>query len=124
MSELQRTTPRCAFHVRTTVSDGPPPTYHYEQVHLSGWDHDGRLHTPHPPQVGDLIFLWDDLKKNGGYYRVIERSWLHAAYGSTDWPHAEMSPKKGPLVDIVVEPAEGIFRGEAPGEDDTAVSGE
>lgn len=103
---------QCEFHVRTKATDAP--TWHYARMWLEGPTGGGYLCTEHPPAVGDTIRLYDRLTKSGGVFRVVERSWNHASYGSTYWPHAEDRPRVGPLLEIVVEQAEGLFRGEAP----------
>ncbi|WP_435244935.1 hypothetical protein [Streptomyces tendae] len=72
------------------------------------------MYTPYPPAVGDLIYLWDTGKREGGTYEVLARQWLHSSYGSTDWPAGEQRPLEGPLLDVVVQPAVGVFRDEAP----------
>lgn len=101
----------CSFYIRTPAGDGQ---FHYEHVNISSPHYDGKMHTPYPPQAGDLIHLWDTIKKQGGTYEVIARQWLHSSYGSTNWPPLEQQPTVGPLLDVIVELAEGVFRNEAP----------
>lgn len=101
---------RCSFYVRSAVASG----YRYDPVHLTSVNHDGMLPTCHPPLPGDLISLYDSLTHAGGTYRVIERAWLHAGYGSTNWPVLEPLPIEGPMLDIIVEAADGPFRDQAP----------
>jgi hypothetical protein len=74
---------------------------------------DGQLLTYHPPQVGDLLLLPDPRTGHPGNYQVVRRGWLYSAYGSANWPIGELAPKTPPLLDIIVEAAEGLFRGEA-----------
>lgn len=105
----------CSFSIRTPAGDGQ---FHYERINLGSWHGDGKLHTPYPPQVGDLIHLWDTIKRKGGTYEVVARQWLHSSYGSTNWPVLEQQPTVGPLLDFIVQPAEGVFRDEAPQPDD------
>lgn len=105
----------CRFCVRTPAGDGQ---FTYEPVNLDSARFDGRLRTAHPPLPGDLIFLWDSIKREGGVFRVIERCWHHAGFGSTYWPVLEQFPAEGPGVDIIVEAAEGPFRDEAPNADE------
>lgn len=40
--------------------------------------------------------------------------WLHVGYGSDPWPRGTLTSKKGPLLDIIVEAAEGLFVDEVP----------
>lgn len=101
----------CRFYIRAAAGDDQ---FRYESIHCSCSRFDGRIPTPHPPLPGDLISLWDSLEKKGGMFRVIERSWHHASYGSVNWPYTENLPVEGPGMDIIVEPAEGVFRNEVP----------
>lgn len=104
----QSTPPRCSFYERTPVEGG----YRYEKISISSPRGDTRMETAHPPLVGDLIFLSDATSERAGQYRVIERSWLHSSWGSTDWPYDKPASKTGPLLDIVVERAAGPFMDE------------
>jgi hypothetical protein len=40
--------------------------------------------------------------------------WSYAAFGSVVWPYGKSEPAEGPMLDIIVEPAEGVYRDEAP----------
>jgi hypothetical protein len=111
----QLKSPRCAFYERTAVEGG----YRYTSIHVQGPPGGGGyLHTDHPPVPGDLIHLWDSLTDQGGPYQVVARHWLHSSYGSPDWPYDLAASTEGPLVYIVVEPAEGVFRNEIPREEE------
>jgi hypothetical protein len=105
----------CSFYIRTPAEGGQ---FYYDHVDVSSPHHDGRMHTPYPPQVGDLINLWDSIKKQGGQFEVIARQWLHSSYGSTNWPLLEPQPTVGPLLGLIVEPAEGAFRDQVVRPDD------
>jgi len=105
MSELGYPAPRCQFYERVKVEGG----YRYDRININGPSGFGRFVTPHPPAVGDLIGLWDAYEKRGGTFRVVDRMWLHSGYGSTDWPHGSPVSQEGPLLDLVVEAAEGPF---------------
>lgn len=109
------TTVRCAFYVRTPADQGQ---FRYERFWVANRQGDGAIWTAHPPQVSDLISLWDDTKKDGGVYQVIDRHWLHTSWGSVNWPYNEREPKTGPTLEIIVEPAEGIFHNQAPSQED------
>ena len=110
----------CAFHVRIQVTDAP--TYRYDQIWVRGGlaGSGGRLDMPHPPAVGDLIYLIDEHGQHTGTHRVIERSWGYAAYGSNAWRVGRARPDagNGPSLDIIVVPDAGPFRDEDPGEED------
>ena len=110
----QSTPPRCSFYERTPVEGG----YRYEKISLMNPRGDTSLETDHPPLVGDLIFLSDATSERRGQYRVIERSWLHSSWGSTDWPYGEAASTTGPLLDVIVEAAEGPFVDEVPSVDE------
>jgi hypothetical protein len=115
MSDLDA---RCRFYVRTVLSEGPPPTARYDAINVRGWHDDGCVHTQHPPTVGDLVYLIDDITKTDGTYRVLERAWSHPNYGSAYWLPGTPTPKRGPSVDYIVERAEGLFRHEVPAPQD------
>ena len=74
------------------------------------------------PAVGDLVFLYDDQRKEGGVYKVVTRQWAYPGYGSMVWPYATPYPTLGPMVDVIVEPSDGAFHDEyepaEPEEDD------
>lgn len=106
------TAPRCSFYERIQVT--ADPTYRYEKIEIASSRNDGVLRTPYPPAVGDLITLYDRLRKAGGTYRVIERAWSHASFGSTNWPLGLKDAHVGPMLDVVVEPTVGPFVNEAP----------
>lgn len=115
MSDEPNPTVRCHFQVRARAGDGQ---FHYEAISLYNPRGDGYLHTPHPPAVGDHIHLWDVATKRGGNHRVIARAWLHSSYGSTNWPHGRDAPIVGPILDLIVEAADGPLSSESPtGED-------
>jgi hypothetical protein len=106
--------PRTSFHERIPAEGG----YRYRRISINNRQGDTYLRTPHPPLMGDLIQLWDATEGRGGVYQVVARQWLHSSYGSPDWPHGQATSSVGPLLDIVVEAAEGAFRDEAPSEDE------
>lgn len=113
MPEAEHAAPRCQFYERTAVEGG----YRYEMIHLDGPGGYDRFVTPHLPARGDLISLWDAHEKRGGVFRVIERAWHHSSYGSADWPYGQRTSNEGPLLDIIVEGADGPFVDEVPSED-------
>ncbi|MER6832680.1 hypothetical protein ABT320_01600 [Streptomyces cellulosae] len=105
MTDTGYPAPRCQFYERVKVKGG----FRYDLINVSGPNGFDRFVTPHPPAVGDLISLWDAHRERGGVYRVVDRAWHHSSYGSTDWPYGSQAPKRGPLLDIVVEAAGGLF---------------
>jgi hypothetical protein len=106
--------PQCSFYVRVPVTTDPA-TYRYNHVYVRGGPHGagGILVTPHPPAVGDIIWLHDESGDHTGCHRVIERCWQHPAYGSAHWPHQSRRTTVGPILTIIVSPAVGPFRDEA-----------
>lgn len=109
--------PQCRFYVRTQVSDDPL-LYRYEPVIVRDYEGSGASHLRHPPAIGDLIGLAGNTKPTRGVFRVIDRSWFHADYGSASWPFGNAEPVDGPLLDLIVVPADGLFVNEAPSEED------
>lgn len=112
---------RCTFYIRTPAP--LPGEYYYERVDLAT-RHNGELHTPHPPDVGDLIHLWDTVTNRGGTHKVIARRWLHSAYQSANWPAEAAEPLVGAVLEVIVEPADGPFRDQVlrPEEDRLAIA--
>jgi hypothetical protein len=106
---------RCNFYRRVPADVG---LWRYDHINLSGPHGDTFLHTLHPPLVGDFISLWDFTTKTSGVYRIVERSWQHSSWGSANWPYGATRPHVGPILDIIVETAKGVFRDEAPSEDE------
>ena len=71
----------------------------------------------HPPVVGDLVVLHDSREgplDGGPVFRVIDRMWVYPAYGSPSWPYRSFGPTGGPLLEIVAEPARGLYADETP----------
>lgn len=103
--------PRCSFYLRTAVGDG---RYRYTRISIANQAGNGYIVTPTPPVVGDLIYLRDQIEGGpSGTFRVVERSWVHSSWGSHDWPYTEPQPLVGPMLDLIVEAAEGPFANEA-----------
>ncbi len=88
-----------------------------------------------PPMPGDLIhvtktvYLDDDAPDDAerplpefGTYRVVERCFGPAAYGSPAWPYVKAPPAC--WVDIIVERADGPFRNERPRHNEPSTGGE
>jgi hypothetical protein len=117
------TRPRVKFSVRRPAPGGQ---WHYETLYFQSRQGNTILPLEYPPAVGDLIVLQlqpaPAYQAGGPVFRVLERMWVHAMYGSPDWRYGEDGPRTGPLLDIIVEPAEGLYRDEAP--EETAVEGE
>jgi hypothetical protein len=107
--------PRCQFAVRYPAGDGK---WRYQPVDIASPGGGAFVPMTWPPVVGDLISLWDRGKyqpEGGPLFRVVDRGWMHASWGSADWPYGESEPRTGPLVDIIVEPAsQGVYRDETP----------
>lgn len=97
---------QCCFYERTPVTSD---TWKYEQINVASWHGDGRLRTHHPPQVGDLLSLWDQTRREGGSFRVMDRQWHHPTYGSMDWRHGQQMQAEASTLTVIVERDMGIF---------------
>jgi hypothetical protein len=121
--ELLRFAPRCTFRLRVPVDGG---LFRYDDLWpTSGRLNDGEWPFLNPPDIGDTVGLWKpDWRVEPkpphphGVYRVIERDWSYASYGSGAWPYGEPAPKVGPMLTLIVEPAEGPYRNEAPADEE------
>jgi hypothetical protein len=91
---------RCAFYIRTPVDGG----FRYEGAAVRSPDN-LYLPTEHVPDVGD----WVTVPGVAGSHRVVARSWVHAAWGSANWPYGHQEPDTGPLVYLIVEDEPGPF---------------
>jgi len=115
VNALLRFAPQCWFSVRTPVDGG---LFRYDRRYTeAGGDRDGCVPFLIPPSTGDLVLLWNADDRSCATYRVVERDWSYAAYGSGAWPYGERTPLVGPILQIIVEAAEGPFRDEAPSEE-------
>ena len=108
------TLPRCHFAVRYPAGEGK---WRYQPISIAGPGGGYTLDTAWVPQPGDLISLWDrsgdrPQPDGGPVFRVVDRLWSHASWGSANWPYGKNEPQEGPMVDIIVEPAEGPYRDE------------
>lgn len=92
-------TARVQFYLREEAPDG----YTYTSIPVLG-PKVGRVEIASAPQLGDLCHL-----TGVGRVRVIQRSWMHARWGSVDWPTAEPRPVVPPLLDLIVVKADGTF---------------
>ncbi|GAB3211315.1 hypothetical protein [Nocardia tengchongensis] len=106
---------KCWFYVRHP-STKHPGTYRYQRISLKNpmGANEGGLLTMHPPAMGDTLFLADEFSGDAGQYRVIARGWSHNQYGSYNWPLGESYPKEPTTLQVLVEPAEGLFQDEEP----------
>lgn len=96
---------RCSFYIRTP-SAAHPDMWDYTSVDLGTPSH--TLDTFHPPQVGDRIALGAPM------FEVVARDWMHPQHGSGAWPYRELYPVVGPMMQVIVVPAEGLFVDQAP----------
>lgn len=101
---------RCMFYLRIDDGNG---AFHYNQIEVDSWNRDGALHTEHPPLKDDILWLVDRVSRKRHTVRVLERSWAHNQYGSANWPVTETEPMMPDILDILVVPAEGMFRNES-----------
>lgn len=64
------------------------------------------------PAVGDVVTVGGEdpgTGKTSGTFRVIDRTWLYPSWGSMNWPHGQTEPTRGPMVQILMEEARGLF---------------
>lgn len=94
---------RCLFHVRRPVGE----KFRYDPLALSS-EPSGYL-TAHPPLIGDLIHLFDTERRTAGTYLVVERAWSEISYGSMAWPANSSAPTAPPILDVILDVAEGPF---------------
>ncbi|MBF6188893.1 hypothetical protein IU443_13030 [Nocardia farcinica] len=109
----------CSFLVRTRAVDHPGKFF-YRLLSVDGWHGDGLVRTPHPPAVGDTLWLFDRQLGGGASYRIVARDWRFPAYGSASWLTGEPEPERGPLLRCLVEQSPGLIVDEAPHDDDMA----
>lgn len=106
-------TARCSFHVLNRADPADSQTL-YPETPTSG------LILEHPPAVGDLIWLSgviyqtdeegeEEREEVDGCWRVLARSWSPAVYGSRSWPALTGRQTDAVSLDLMVEPAEGLF---------------
>lgn len=90
--------------------------WRYEPFDIPHPEGSGYVPLECPPLPGDLISLRDRAEdpERRGIFRVMERAWTHASWGSADFPYGQREPSSGPLLDIIVAPADGPYRDEAP----------
>ena len=118
MTETTRA-PHCKFAIRYPAGDGK---WRYQTVLIASYERGVHVPMAYPPAPGDLITLWDSGRhrrgqpplEGGPVFRVVDRMWSHAGYGSVTWPYGKSEPAEGPLVDIIVESAESVYRDETP----------
>jgi hypothetical protein len=104
----------CHFYIRTLAGDNNCRYWRYTLVGQDAPPGDAWV-TWWPPAAGDLVTLFGhggEALPGGPAFRVLERSWSHPAHGSVNWPPGKDEPDRGPILDIVVAAAEGLFRDE------------
>ncbi|MCW2929990.1 MAG: hypothetical protein JWM19_952 [Actinomycetia bacterium] len=109
---------RCNFCVRYPAPGGK---WTFVAIRLANWWSNGAIPLWMPPSVGDLITLHPahgQELEGGPVYRVVDRMWVTAVYGSGSWPLGKAAPVEGPLMEIIVEPAPGLYADQAPSGDD------
>lgn len=96
----------CWFYIR---HDGADP----ERLYVAGFEGGSNWLTDHPPVVGDLIRLFGTVsvgedepeRKVGGVWRVVEREWMPASYGSVNWPYGQPQQVAPLMLAVSIEPA-------------------
>lgn len=90
----------CSFYIREWVAGA---RYRYTHICLSSLDGLGRLHTMHPPAIGDAIALCAPDQGIDGSFRVVKREWSHVQSLREPWGTTP------PVLRIAVVPCEGFF---------------
>jgi hypothetical protein len=109
----------CGFELREQVAeDFGKPLYQYTTLRVNNYEHDGKLYTLYPPVVGDTILLIDNTQDIHGTFIVIMRDISYSQYGSANWPYGKRDSDVGPHFTYIVERSTGVFRNEAPSEDE------
>jgi len=106
--------PRVKYAVRYPAGDG---RYRYQSVEMASPGGSTFVPLEHLPAVGDTVSRWDSQlhrqnlpqPEGGPVFAVVARHWGYVSWGSATWPYGEREPREGPLVDIIVEPAEGPY---------------
>lgn len=105
--------PKVQYAVRYPVVGGG---YIFDHAYLPGPGGSIGNYVEYPPAVGDLVALYENYDRRpldgGPVFRVVERAWTYPAYGSQGWPLGQQSPVEGPLLEIMTEPSDGMYRGE------------
>lgn len=104
--------PRCSFAVRYPAGNGK---WRYQRVSVDSGPLAGYAPMTSPPIPGDLITLHGrpgSRPEEGPVFRVVERMFTYPSYGSGSWPYGKTKPEEGPLIDFIVEPAQGLYRDE------------
>lgn len=103
----------CAFHLREKAGmHREGMKYKYTTIWLDNYQRDGKLHTMHPPVVGDTLLLIDNAQDIHGTFAVVARDFSHSSYGSANWPLTEKHSNVGPCITYIVERSIGVFRDE------------
>ena len=103
----------CRFSVRYPAAGGK---WRFQRAHESSWDTGGAVVTDHPAAIGDLVLLTDPALDGGPVFRVVDRMIAYPQYGSWNWPAGRPQPERGPLIEVIAEPAAGLYINEAPGQ--------
>lgn len=103
----------CSFHLREAAGmHREGMKYKYTQLWLNNYQRDGKLHTMHPPVVGDTLLLIDNAQDIHGTFAIVARDFSHSSYGSANWPLTEKHSNVGPRITYIVERSTGVFRDE------------
>lgn len=99
--------PHCHFYVRTV--DLKSSRHRFKPLVPAGLGPSAVALLEPPPTIGDLIYLRDTGTDTSGAYRVVDRAWSYPAYGSRAWPPGQERPTGGAWLDVILEPALGVF---------------
>lgn len=97
---------RLSFYLRTSVEGG----FQYDPIITRTAESAGTIPAFVVPGVGDVIFLYGHIDEHKGIFSIVARQFTYPSYGSMVWK--ETLPEWGPHIDLVVEPADGVFTDE------------
>lgn len=102
--------PQCLFTVRIPAGNGK---WWYQRITVRSPIGGNFIPMAHVPDIGDTVTLHSERPVTGGpAFRVVSRNWSPAAWGSVNWPLPADAPIAGPIVDIIVEPADSPYADE------------
>lgn len=102
---------RHIFYNRTSANDGK---YIYSPISVRSPQADTALHLPYPLQVGDSIYLSASEEDKRGFYRIVNRQFLPASFGSVSWPYTTNLPSPPITAHIIcIRDEEAFFENES-----------